>query len=114
MNSRLNLTLTAIIAVFILSCSSQGNKEEAMQSEKKIITAKEILGNPDYLAISYGGYRQKTRDIQPTVDQLKEDLKILHAMGIRLLRTYNVQEDKPHASNVLKAISELKQEHSDF
>ena len=41
------------------------------------------------------------------MDQLKEDMRILHAMGIRFLRTYNVQ--LPHASNVVKAISELKQ-----
>lgn len=76
------------------------------------MTAKDILGNPDYLAISYGGYRKNSRSIQPTVNQLKEDLLILHAMGIRLLRTYNVH--LPHASNVLKAISELNQEKQGF
>ena len=32
---------------------------------------------------------------------------LLHAMGIRFLRTYNVQ--LPHASNVVKAIAELKE-----
>ena len=36
----------------------------------------------------------------------------MHAMGIRILRTYNVQ--LPHASNVLKAISALKQEQGEF
>ncbi len=76
------------------------------------MTAKDILGNSDYLAISYGGYRKNSRSIQPTVTQLKEDLLILHAMGIRLLRTYNVH--LPHASNVLKAISELNQEKQGF
>ena len=76
------------------------------------MTAKDILGNPDFLAISYGGYRKNSRSIQPTVTQLKEDLLILHAMGIRLLRTYNVH--LPHASNVLKAISELNQEKQGF
>lgn len=76
------------------------------------MTAKDILGNPDYLAISYGGYRKNSRSIQPTINQLKEDLLILHAMGIRLLRTYNVH--LPHASNVLKAISELNQEKQGF
>lgn len=75
-------------------------------------TAKEILGNPAYPAISYGGYRQKSRDIQPSLEELKEDMKILYAMGIRVLRTYNVQ--RPHASNVLKAIKELKEEDGAF
>ncbi|MCF7569002.1 glycosyl hydrolase family 17 [Sabulilitoribacter arenilitoris] len=76
------------------------------------MTAKEILGNPEYLAISYGGYRQKTRDIQPTIDQLKEDMKILAAMGVKILRTYNVQLQQ--APNLLKAIAELKEEDPNF
>lgn len=76
------------------------------------MTAKEILGNPEYLAISYGGYRQISRDYQPTIAQLKEDMKILHVMGIRFLRTYNVR--LAHALNVLKAISELKEKDPSF
>lgn len=84
-----------------------------MPTTKKV-SAKDILGNPDYLAISYGGYRKKSRDSQPTIPQLKEDMKILSAMGIKVLRTYNVQPKLPHASNVLKAISELKAEDPNF
>ena len=76
------------------------------------VTAKDILGNPDYLAISYGGYRKSTREIQPTEEEIKEDMKILHAMSIKVLRTYNVQ--LPHASNILKVISELKKEDPSF
>ena len=81
-------------------------------TKQKHITAAEILGNPDYLAISYGGYRQKSRDIQPTIPQLKEDMKILAAMGIKILRTYNVQLQQ--APNLLKAITELKKEDPAF
>lgn len=77
-------------------------------------TAQEILNNPDYLAISYGGYRQNSRNIQPTIQELKEDMKILSAMGVKILRTYNVQVPLPHASNVLKAIKELKNEDTSF
>ncbi len=79
---------------------------------EKQLSAADILGNPDYLAISYGGYRQKTRDIQPTINELKDDMKLLSAMGIKILRTYNVQLQQ--ASNLLKAISELKNEDSSF
>jgi exo-beta-1,3-glucanase (GH17 family) len=78
------------------------------------MTAAKILGNPDYIAISYGGYREKSREAQPTIAQLKEDLKLMHGMGVRVLRTYNVQPNLPHASNVLKAISQLKNEDSSF
>lgn len=84
---------------------------ENLKNERHI-NAADILGNPNYLAISYGGYRKKTRDIQPTINELKDDMRILFAMGIRLLRTYNVQLQQ--ASNLLKAISELKVEDSKF
>lgn len=70
------------------------------------------MGNPKYLAISYGGYRETSRDIQPTVAQLKEDMKILEAMGIRVLRTYNTK--LAEAANLLKAIRALKQEDPSF
>lgn len=75
-------------------------------------TAKEILGNPQYQAISFGAYREKTREIQPTIPQLKDDLRLLHAMGIRLLRTYNVYLEE--AANLLLAIREIKAEEPDF
>ena len=84
-----------------------------MHTQKQII-AKDILGNPDYQAISYGGYRKKSRDSQPTIPQLKEDMKILSAMGVKVIRTYNVQPKLPHASNILKAITELKKEDDNF
>ncbi|MCU0395599.1 MAG: glycosyl hydrolase family 17 protein [Chitinophagaceae bacterium] len=91
-----------------LSCASTGNKQQANASK----SAQEILGDSNYLAISYGGYRQKTRDIQPTIAQLKEDMRILSAMDIRLLRTYNVHLEE--AANILKAITELKKENPAF
>jgi exo-beta-1,3-glucanase (GH17 family) len=76
------------------------------------VTAKDILGNPNYLALSYGGYRKKSRDIQPTIAELKEDMKILYAMNIRVLRTYIVP--LAHASKLLKVIDELKKEDPTF
>jgi exo-beta-1,3-glucanase (GH17 family) len=81
-------------------------------NEKMNKTAAEILGNSEYLAISYGGYRQTSRDIQPTITELKEDMKLLAAMGVKILRTYNVQLQQ--APNLLKAISELKEEDKNF
>ncbi len=91
--------------ISMLACNEKPNN-------KMNVTAANILGNPEYLAISYGGYRQTTRDVQPTVDELKEDMKILAAMGIKILRTYNVQLQQ--APNLLIAISELKKEDPSF
>jgi exo-beta-1,3-glucanase (GH17 family) len=84
-----------------------------MNSKKaSAITAKDIIGNPKYQAICYGGFREKTRDIEPTLAQLKEDLRVLSAMNIKVLRTYNVHNKE--VSNLLIAIRELKKEDSNF
>lgn len=95
-----------------LSCNPKEAQEENSSPITSPVLAKDILGNPEYLAISYGGYRQNSRDVQPTLAQLKEDMKILYAMGIKVLRTYNVE--LPHASNVVAAIDELKKEDPSF
>ncbi len=113
MKSILKIIVTAMVLIANHSCKEKSTKTEENQPQtKKEVTAKDILGNPDYLAISYGGYRAATRDVQPTIKELKEDMKILSAMGIKILRTYNVQLQQ--ASNLLKAISELKREDSNF
>jgi len=98
------------IAFIVISCK-QGFYIGSTQKNNKV-TAKDILGNSNYLAICYGGYRENSRNIQPTVKQLKEDLLILSAMNIKVVRTYNVH--LAHASNVLKAIRELKIENQNF
>jgi exo-beta-1,3-glucanase (GH17 family) len=111
MKSILNVTFGGMFLLLFFSYYSKDIRENQSQMQREM-TAKEILGNPDYPAISYGGYREKTRDVQPTVQELKDDMKILSAMGIRILRTYNVQLQE--ASNLLKAIRQLKQEDSGF
>ncbi|WP_188373527.1 glycosyl hydrolase family 17 protein [Winogradskyella haliclonae] len=113
MKMNFNISICIVFSLFIIACNQNRKEEKTMQTHKKV-TAKDILGNPDYLAISYGGYRKKSRDSQPTIPQLKEDMKLLSAMGIKVIRTYNVQPKLPHASNILRAISELKSENQDF
>lgn len=103
----------ALLTSWFLSCKQQKAPANELQPISDTeVTAKDILGNPEYPAISYGGYRELSREDQPTVAQLKEDMRILHAMGIRVLRTYNVQ--MPHAANVLRAIEELKNDAPGF
>ena len=103
-----HLLFVLALGLNLISC-------ELIQKQDKIMhnkSASELLGNPDYPAISYGGYRGLDRQDQPTIAQLKEDLLIMHAMGIRFLRTYNMQF--PHASNLVKAIDELQKAQPDF
>ena len=107
------ILILLLVFLCMFSCREEGTTINESKETKGIeVTAKEILGNKKYPAISYGGYRKNSRDIQPTVDEVKEDMKILYAMGIRLLRTYNVH--LKHATTVLEAIDQLKKEDPDF
>jgi len=73
----------------------------------------EIFGNPTYRAISFGGYRGLTREEGPSVAQLIDDVKILDAMGVKLLRTYNTSQF-PQVARLLQAIETVKQTDPDF
>lgn len=99
--------LAFIASIFLCSCNTNTNTKEPNQ-----VTAKDILGNPKYLAMSYGGYRHVDHGIEPTLYELKEDMKLLSAMGVGILRTYKLH--LPHATNLVKAISQMKQEDPDF
>jgi exo-beta-1,3-glucanase (GH17 family) len=92
----------------VLSCNQKDNKNIV----SKEITAQMILGNTNYQAICYGGYRTNSREIQPTIAEIKVDLKLLSALKIKVLRTYNVHYEE--VSNLLKAITELKKEDANF
>lgn len=92
----------------VLSCNQKDNNNLV----SKEITAKMILGNANYQAICYGGYRTNSREIQPTIAEIKDDLKLLSAINIKVLRTYNVHYEE--VSNLLKAITELKKDDENF
>ena len=104
------LKTVVLISIFTLSISCKSQLMNSKQTSE--ISAKDIIGNPKYQAICYGGFREKTRDIEPTIAQLKEDLQLLFAMNIKVLRTYNVHNKE--VSNLLIAIRELKKENPSF
>lgn len=117
MRTKIRLGLVALCMIVLVGCENTSKKDqekEAIETESDVkeMTAADILGNPDYLAMSYGGYRHVDHDIEPTIDELKEDMKLMSAMGVRIVRTYKVH--LPQAANLLQAISELKKEDSSF
>ena len=101
--------ILATMLMIVFSCKKE---TKINTSETKEVTAKDILGNLSYQAICYGGYRTNTRDNEPTIVQIKEDLKILSALKIKIIRTYNVHLIE--SENILKVITELKNEDSNF
>jgi len=114
MRNNIKIIVCILTAMLAFSCNNKTKQESDSKTMKEPlnVSAKDILGNPSYVAISYGGYRYADHDIEPTMDELKEDMKILSAMGIKILRTYKVH--LPQATNLVKAISELKKEDPSF
>ena len=108
--SKCTLYASLILMLILGSCTSTGSISKDVRVPS--VAARDILGDPAYKAMSYGGYRTATRDIQPSVDQIKEDMRILHALGVRIIRTYNVHFAE--AENVLKAIRSLQKEEGGF
>ena len=79
----------------------------------KLPSAEEILGNTKYPAIAYGSFRSISRDTVPSIADLKEDLLIMQAMGIKVIRTYH---SKIHldTERLLEAIDQLRSAEKDF
>ena len=100
--------VSTLLFVVLVSITSFGCAESFAD-----IGAGDILGNPDCVAFSYGGYRGPTRDEVPSVKNLKEDMRILSAMGVKLIRTYNTQQFA-QVENLLEAIDQLQKEDPDF
>lgn len=109
--SKLSLIFSLFIYVMLASCDSQ-NGSGNNKSMTKNKSAAEILGDSNYLALCYGGYRTNTRDSQPTIAQIKEDMKLISATGVKIVRTYNTKYAE--INNLLEAISDLKQEDPNF
>ena len=107
-----SLLTIALVFAFCFSIVSCKNNQMNVFSVHKNKSAADLLGHSEYKAMSYGGYRTLSRDDQPSLSQIKEDLKILSAIGVKIIRTYNLQLDQ--ASNILKAIKTLKEEGDNF
>lgn len=104
--------ITPIAILFLALNISEAIKHRA---NGMLENGQTLLGNTNYPAISYSGHRKVPRSVEntPSLDETKEDMRILEAMGIRLLRTYNAHEF-PHAERTLQAIRELKAEDPQF
>mgnify|MGYP000308780684 CR=1 FL=1 len=96
------MLLLAVLSIFV-----------ACTSKNKVKLPEEILGNPNYQAISYGGYRNVDRSKAPSVEEIMEDLQLLQALGIKVIRTYHARL-YDHAPRVLEAIHRLKRQDSNF
>ena len=133
-----NIVLVTILSILMLACTDKPSNLSHVKNDStglelaaqpstmgafpKARNGDVLLGNENYLAISYGAWRSDVREagaLVPTIEQQKEDMKILAAMGIKVLRTYNTQnylglDGKSNTENLLEAIKQLKAEDKDF
>ena len=100
--------LLAILLLLLVACNPL--KKVGLHAHN--MTAQHLLGNVNYQAICYGGYRTQTREVEPTIAEIKDDLKLLAAIRIKVIRTYNVHYKQ--TENLLQAIMQLKKEDSNF
>ena len=108
MRSRFLILGLVVISVTLGGCFDGIVKEGNTQ----LANGQWLLGNNNYKAMSYSGDRavNRTDENSPSVAFIKEDMKLLSAMGVKLIRTYNSNEF-PQAVNLLEAIRELKKCH---
>lgn len=88
--------ITYIILFLIVSCSPR----TAINVSSHEITAEHLLGKVNYQAICYGGYRTPSRDIEPAVFEIKEDIRILAALKIKIVRSYTGNDQLLWADDV--------------
>lgn len=101
-----------LLSAVLTTCSNYNTIENQKAQVQINKTAEQILGDSNYQAICYGAYRKNTRDSQPNTSQIKEDLRILSAIGIKILRTYNTTYKEVYI--LMQAITELRSENPNF
>ncbi len=103
------------MAGFLCSCSATVPVEPSPMPIGFLDNGQKLLGNTNYPAICYSGHRKIPRSVEntPSIAETKEDLKILSAMGIKIVRTYNTTL-YPHTERILQSIRELKNADPDF
>tara|TARA_B110000240_G_scaffold96823_1_gene109623 strand:+ start:11410 stop:12678 length:1269 start_codon:yes stop_codon:yes gene_type:complete len=106
--------LSLLIGILLLVAGCGVSLDSETTPEKgQTPSAAELFGSGALRAIAYGGYRSATRAVVPTVDEIKEDLKILSGLGFKMIRTYNTQQFD-ETRRIFLAIEALRAEDPAF
>jgi len=93
------LTLLVLAAVLLAGCSADGGKGEVVAARSALRQAPDALLAGEVMAVAYSGYREGQHPdlgegaMNPSSDQILEDLQILAAHGFGLIRLYDVGEN---------------------
>ena len=99
--------------VFFVAGCEQSAPSATMSEKTQTPSAAELFDSGAFRAIAYGGYRSATRAVVPSVNEIKEDLKILSGLGFKMIRTYNTQQ-YDETRRIFLAIEALRAEDPSF
>ena len=89
---RVRLLGILLAMVLLVAGCEGGSRVDTKREQPQTPSAAELFGGGQLQAIAYGGYRSATRAVVPTVEDIKEDLRILAGLGFKMIRTYNTQQ----------------------
>lgn len=110
---RVKLRGFLLALVLLVAGCDIGSGLETKGEETQSRSAAELFESGALQAIAYGGYRSATRARVPTVDDIKEDLRILSGLGFNMIRTYNTQQFD-ETRRIFLAIESLQAEDPGF
>ena len=99
--------------ILLVAGCEQSTSVETKGEKSQTPSAAELFDRGTLRAIAYGGYRSATRALVPSVNEIKEDLKILSGLGFTMIRTYNTQQFD-ETRRIFLAIEALQAEDPSF
>ncbi len=110
---RVRLLGILLVMVLLVAGCEGGSRVDTKREQPQTPSAAELFGGGQLQAIAYGGYRSATRAVVPTVEDIKEDLRILAGLGFKMIRTYNTQQFD-ETRRIFLAIEALQAEDPTF
>lgn len=98
----------ALAAILLAGCSLGGSANKASAGRPSLQQPPEALLAGEVLAVAYSGYREGQHPdrgegaVNPSREQILEDLRILVAHGFRLIRLYDVGENSVATLEVIR------------
>ena len=111
--ARVRLLGILLAMVLLVAGCEGGSRVDTKREQPQTPSAAELFGGGQLQAIAYGGYRSATRAEVPTVEDIKEDLRILAGLGFKMIRTYNTQQFD-ETRRIFLAIEALQAEDPTF
>ena len=101
------MRLAAIMALIVAGCSNGANETESLKEPVGELLSGELLAG-EVMAVAYSGYREGQHPdrgdgaVNPSNDEILEDLEILVAHDFRLIRMYDSGENTRQTLEIIR------------